>query len=138
MEKYYTPDIEDIRIGYECEVDNRYKIIGKYLIDLQSAQQCLKIGKLKTPYLTKEQIEAEGWEFVTTMTSSNEFRIPFEEVYMKKFKKGYYQFRYSNEHFASISIWDCTDNMKPIQRNLFNGECKSINELRQIQKLLGI
>jgi len=66
--KYYVPDIEDIRVGYECEANLRLvgssqdewrttimKGIGQDVIHYHSQ------GVYRTPYLTKEQIEGEGW-----------------------------------------------------------------------------
>ena len=70
-DQYYTPEIEDITIGYECELlritigeydtkpDNIWvrSIVDKYeFINLSKSTT-------RTPYLTKEQIEKEGWKF---------------------------------------------------------------------------
>ena len=66
---YFVPDIEDIRVGYECEI----KPTGSeeldwmpYVINGDTAFKYYKTkGKgatsIRVPYLTKEQIEAEGW-----------------------------------------------------------------------------
>ena len=68
---YFVPDIEDIRVGYECEI----KPTGSeeldwmpYVINGDTAFKYYKTkGKgatsIRVPYLTKEQIEAEGWVF---------------------------------------------------------------------------
>lgn len=67
---YFVPDIEDIRVGYECEI----KPTGSeeldwmpYVINGDTAFKYYKTkGKgatsIRVPYLTKEQIEAEGWK----------------------------------------------------------------------------
>ncbi len=78
---YFTPDIEDIRVGYECEIcphlgyDNTWiPTVGR--CEQNSAKDCNQdeltydclidgyVG-IRTPYLTREQIEAEGWEDTT-------------------------------------------------------------------------
>src|SRR6187431_1971729 len=81
MSDYFTPQIEDIRVGYECEIcpnlgyDDRWiPTVGKCeeipgngvkscnLDEL--TYDCLIDGHIgiRVPYLTKEQIEAEGWK----------------------------------------------------------------------------
>lgn len=90
MEKYFTPEIEDIRVGYECEMkqpnfsyfrngitrDTLLKILEKeeykpYVIQVFDFQM-LKFsgldGVIRVPYLTKEQIEKEGWKCVSDTT----------------------------------------------------------------------
>src|SRR5674476_935073 len=71
-EEYYIPELEDLRIGYECEVngaglaggqDNWVKDTAKSINNLKGLESFLKAGCLRTSYLTKEQIEVEGWIF---------------------------------------------------------------------------
>ena len=85
-ELYYIPEIEDIRVGYEFELidyaSNNYnqdksackwnKLVLKkeHLFSsydgssfLETCVSCLNFGDLRVPYLTKEQIENEGWKF---------------------------------------------------------------------------
>ncbi len=93
--KYFTPDIENVRVGYECETyhgygsANTYKVgteneISSYwnksIFTEQEARYggdynesgfdnfCddIKKGIVRVPYLYKEQIENEGWKFVQT------------------------------------------------------------------------
>lgn len=79
-ELYYTPKITDIRIGYECEVNwNRgyseefiplnTKLKDEedvYCPDLNDIAIAHDDGyaEFRTPYLTKEQIESEGWVYI--------------------------------------------------------------------------
>jgi hypothetical protein len=56
-DKYFTPDIEDLRVGYECDLlGSKIVIEDRHDLDLSFDHP------LRTPYLTKEQIEAEGWK----------------------------------------------------------------------------
>jgi len=135
--KYYTPSIEDIRVGYECEwkdcdehtweKKNEYPW-EKRIIEADEVEFTIddvEEGRIRTPYLTKEQIEAEGWVEMSPpiISISREFRnIPF-------IKDGYRLDYNINSNQLAITI---------SREFLFYGECKSINELRIICKLLNI
>ena len=60
--KYFTPDIEDIRVGYECEEgswDSKEdkRIWHKYIWPGDRAPDDIEYYAFQTPYLTKEQIK---------------------------------------------------------------------------------
>lgn len=127
--KYYTPDIEDIRVGYECETYATFfnvdmNIQRQEWTKLQLIPNAVKsiiskdvpIDKVRTPYLTKEQIEAEGWEDVST--DQPQFSKAPYRLYLQKDRR--------------IWIRDMFDN------DFYHGKCPSINELRYITKLLNI
>ena len=90
--RYFTPEIEDIHIGYQCEIlwnqnmlseDNWYKIeIGDNQtkdFDFIDYIERIENSKLRVPYLTKEQIEKEGWIF--TEKGFNK-----DNIYIKTYK----------------------------------------------------
>ena len=87
--KYYTPDIEDIRVGYECEIFNPANtdpfILGHYYDSWDKITihrvNMYDVGRkeFRTPYLTKEQIEAEGWIHIGGKLSSYGSQI-FEKI----------------------------------------------------------
>src|SRR5687768_16490771 len=61
---YFTPSIEEIRVGYECETINPVHrgewyptTINKGNISWIEFLDCVRV-----PYLTKEQIEKEGFK----------------------------------------------------------------------------
>ena len=130
--KYFTPDIEDICIGYECEINNTH---GKwesititftnsnsfYKTDI--AEVCLLVEDkyVRVPYLTKEQIEAEGWKVDYTL---GDF-----DYYVKTVNDEEYELEFCYKERININIW---------KRTLYHGECKDINTFRKIIKLLGI
>lgn len=122
--EFYTPDISDIRIGYECElyddddrdwtfikVINQSDLLNVTGLDLQ----------LRVAYLTKEAIEAEGW------TSDEEGT---ENFFIYKNNYRYYLFWYPVQNRVEFG-----DEENEIG---FAGECKSINEFRYICYLLNI
>jgi len=121
---YFTPDIEDIRIGYECEIIDPYT--GNWtnykfkLQEVYGEDNCLVLNFVyRVSYLTKEQIEAEGW-------ISNGKDIP-------TLKKGVYTIWFSSYKFLRIFEEQCSESFP-----LYTGEVKSINEFRYICKLLKI
>lgn len=147
-DKYFIPNIEDFRIGYECEVnwnaayeDDFIPIKLKICDDLEDGTRdcyCSNVdevliayddgyAKFRTPYLTKEQIENEGWK---TERNTSLDDVLFYAQMGNLFKLIY---TYSTK---ILDIWTNDENDKLI--NLFRGECKSINEFRYIMKLLKI
>lgn len=158
-DEYFVPDIEDLRIGYELEAEelrfadnnpddpngkwwkkctissieskednpfNPETISGIWQRDIVYVRTTFR-----TPHLTKEQIEAEGW----ISKSLGDRSIP-------AFIKGNFMMGFNKEtHFISIMPID------PVKWEFVNvgsvwcayqGECKSINEFRYICKLLKI
>lgn len=127
--KYYTPSIEDIRIGYECEILNGYgnwhtinitlgHIFNDLLFHTRDISKELS-GIFRTPYLTKEDIESEGWTH------------KWHEKRVHSWEK---------EDFV-LSAFDDILRIKISYKSgyqLFDGNCLSINELRTISKLIGV
>jgi len=64
--EYFVPDIEDFRFGYEFEKNYSSSGDGWYptkivaYLDFEGLDFYIQEGLLRTSYLTKEQIEAEG------------------------------------------------------------------------------
>ena len=70
--KYFTPELEDLRIGYECQVFNnatgdwqdltltKDNIVG-VLHKLVHLNREYAEKHIRTSYITKEQLEAKGW-----------------------------------------------------------------------------
>lgn len=139
--KYYTPSIEDLHVGYEiesheCSMDERgvpelnYDRWVKMPLDKSYLTTILKYGLrgIRVLYLTQQQIEDEGWTY--SHTNFNDW----------VFKKGIYTFQYLYDKKAGY-ISEITDpHGYGGEENfvIFRGNCKSINEFKQIQKLLGI
>jgi hypothetical protein len=159
MEKYYVPGIEDIKIGYQCEfttdglafeVGNTDDIItGKLGISevVFLVETLYELGMedelskhVRTPYLTKEQIEKEGWEFRKTNKVRWWYEKPFEVCFggipmSPAHKYWEIQLMHDPEYAAiKISAKISDDTLSDI----FEGKCPSINEFRFIQKLLQI
>ena len=91
--------------------------------DIERADMALNLKYLRTPYLTKEQIEAEGWICIGQNSYINN-----NFYYFKKDE------RFLDFNGVTHEIKIAEDSEYPD----YNGECKSINEFRFICKLLKI
>jgi hypothetical protein len=158
---YYTPKLEDLHPGYECEIRDidftqfsysgitpevyenlfrNYTIGGPYSSnpeDYNFLRFAQLIGKndLRTPFLTKEQIEAEGWEF-TGRGVSLWFKHKEDIILM-----------WHGHHLNKLEImFSPHDQVLHINATFIGGEemrffegiCPSINEFRKIIKLCSI
>ena len=122
--KYFTPDIEDVHAGYECEL----LIYAKWepntvkpYTELRSVVKCIKDKVIRVPYLTKEQIEAEEWKF--------DYNLGDFDYYIKTVNDTEYELEFCYKERININIW---------KRTLYHGECKDINTFRKLCKLLHI
>ena len=125
--KYFTPDITDIHVGYELEIrqGNMWKS------DKVQSNDCfcdfVNMDGYRVPYLTKEQIEAEGWEFIKHHAGTEHY--DFE----KNGYSLYVDFDFRGEVYLKIY-----DGEQDNEFNYFSGKCKDINTFRKICKLLEI
>ena len=134
--KYFTPDIEDFHVGYECEilkenwehfVFNVEEIIPVFA---RVNSKTIVSDKIRVPYLTKEKIEAEGWEHVGGKLLSGGFQ---------DYQKDNFSMRYATDtRKLSIMVRDPSYSNEHFQVTILKAECKDINIFRKIIKLLGI
>lgn len=145
--KYYTPRIEDITIGYECEIyeqstNKLIKSVNWHIVSvvlgnseygetvaINKITNYLKQNKIRVPYLTKENIESEGWVFRGSICSDSSCK-GWELSFIKDGMK--YNFSFTQNYQAHIYTWDSTEGTHTI----FRGVIKSINEFRYITKEL--
>lgn len=144
--KYFTPAIEDLRVGYECEM--LQAVIGDYWdgtsipphewLPFKISEFSLHMLKwdketiakyIRVPYLTKEQIEAEGWSTPDFMVSANNDVM---DTISPLIKRPFGNILYCRQFGTLIKISEYGNN------TLFIGECKDITTFRYICKLLGI
>ena len=144
--KYFTPDMEDICIGYELEMNwNRayeerwvpIKILIQneefvYTDELSEIINALDDGmsEARVPYLTKEQLEVEGWK---------QLILNDNEQALLLFSKNGHDLRiYENYIFRFSELIVGMGMMPSWDKVLFEGKCKDINTFRKICKLLEI
>jgi len=127
--KYFTPDIEDLHFGYEAVFRN--DLTGEYepwTIRHVSPDFIYKLEdkRIQAPYLTKEQIEGEGWTFGGVTVGE----------YATDLDDGHFMFIKGDRCFSlhrnnNFDIYGKNDSH-------YVGPIKSINEFRQVLKLLNI
>ena len=141
--KYYTPDIEEVHIGFRLEEkqDSLYAERRKWIVreikyphDIQRVSVALKQplmdGKhVRVKYLDRADIEELGWEYKDKMLA-REVHIfnktaAVGEVRMEFTYKNGLSIQYFNDHFGNY-------------RYMFMGNVKNYNELKKIMKMLGI
>jgi len=144
-EEYFTPDITDIRVGYECEClwccaePREWKLIkitaedNMNTIELPIEEAIYRVidNEIRVPYLTKKQIEAEGWKFVESNKAINilTFKIIVND-------HSWYELDYFTDSKTLLITKYYIHGDEDL--GLYNGECKEINTFRYILKLLGI
>jgi hypothetical protein len=122
MDKYFTPSIEDIRVGYECEIKD---FVGNWI---PYKFEPYESPEIRVPHLSKEQIEAEGW---TPVSEGNEVQWYRDRGNLAL---KLYPDLGPQKNTRVIRIWQEMEH----GNQLFLGECKDINTFRYITKLLGI
>lgn len=146
-EKYYTPDIEDLRIGYKCEVNwargyseefeplntslkDEEGIYDPKLDDIVIAHDD-GYAEFRTPFLTKEDIESEGWVY---SEDSNSFIYDIKNIdsiyYTLIITGDKNRFGFKTIEIQFNSSWNTS--------TIYYGLCPSVNEFRTIMKLLNI
>jgi hypothetical protein len=143
QQKYFIPEIGDIRVGYECEKEDSIKGYEPYTFDLKGVRDVMqdeisdyRETWFRTPYLSKEQIEAEGWK-------ETELSKKVAGDYKRKafIKNNYFliwdTFR---DSYIEITLIDPSKDYRFMNPENFKCTvpCKDINELRYICKLLEI
>lgn len=151
--KYFTPAIEDITIGYECEI--KYPSSGwtKFIVkdtwfgrdgegDFPEIFSCIesRIHDIRVPFLTKEQIEQFNF-FLKYKSIDSWFQINDDKrfntdiqnffgykTYNVFLNYGFHDYRLKiKADFSGGGDWDKSE-------VLYDGECKCINELKRILK----
>ena len=138
-DKYFTPSIEDIRIGYEFEQSSGGRPgypdwVPNCRIDSASEIEYIESGEwvIRVPYLAKEQIEAEGWKFHDNSFKNGYFTktaVRLDGVTQE------FELKYDFDSKVLVIDYDCGDFMNC---GSFDGLCKDINTFRYICKLLNV
>jgi hypothetical protein len=148
--KYFTPDLSEMHVGCEFEMDDTWGGWMKLVLTeelLKHPMVSLGSGNERTPwyhkfrvsYLTKEQIEAEGWEYVKNTATVD---IDICHIFNKNnYMLGWFPFinriallvRDPSRVFDDRGILIEYHNTEK-----YTGECKDINTFRTICKLLKI
>lgn len=151
-DKYYIPKIEDLHVGYECELElpithmfDEYKWKSVILNEADNfnfespafVYTCLSCERLRTLYLTKEQIEAEGWEYLEHEDKNwLEFRRSKKRLGISPIDDAYFMVIYTPSVTKLLVVMRYISTGE--EEAYYDGECKSVNEFRKILGYLGI
>lgn len=147
--KYYTPKLSDFYPGYEYEQyapgtgdEYRKMVFGPTIEEARFIkpvyQQGYESGWFRTAYLTKEQIESEGWHHAATASDGGTMIFGRDKYFTLSYhgENGYYK-AHKPELLTRITVSKI--NSEDLSRDtLFQGEIKSINEFKTLMKWLNI
>lgn len=146
--KYFVPDISEMHVGCEFEMNDTWggwkklvlteELLKQPMIGLGSGNERSPwYWNFRVPYLTKEQIIAEGW---TSFLSVYDKDIVLEKMNYVFFNEesNYMLGWYFNTNEIAILVKDPSLVEDYYNAPTFRGECKDINTLRLICKLLKI
>lgn len=132
--KYYTPNIEDFHVGYECEIRQADKW-EFYRVPYNECLSDLQGDGYRTPYLTQDQLINKEWR---TWNGAGAFEKTNPKFFFSKREENLF----NKKGFILINaMYDFSNHDLVIdkeQERIFIGKCKSINEFRQIIKFLNI
>jgi len=134
-DKYFYPEIEDIFVGYECESTNNGEHWYKWKFEQHNFPALdLEIlnNMYRTQYLTKEQLENEGWKVEGVYPDGSVIMILGDK------SKGWEFLLPSKGNNTIITkLWEIhSDEYK--RSVIYKGECKDINTFYKLKKLLKI
>lgn len=131
--KYFTPSIGDIRIGYQCQIkyfsDSDFEEV---IIDdewtLCVLKEYINDSCLRVPYLTQAHLEERGWVL----------RTEYSGKYRLMFAKDNFLLSYNPENYMLFII--PLDPSKEFyeHQTRYAGTCKDPNTFDYICKLLNI
>ena len=147
--KYYTPNIEDIRIGYEMEWlhkanENSFILDGVEIdtwfpwdydsqgFSIKAFKRFIENNTIRTPYLTDQQIVNEGWEPKEVF---GDYVCIYQKVTKEKGFELVYNFEKHTLMFRKLYFYGLDEEYTNTKLSHDSLECKSINELRDLEKL---
>ncbi len=139
--KYYTPEIEEFHVGFECEqlelrnsnepsVYEEWEVCKIDTYDLKIAIENQKdlSDFFRIKHLDRSDIEELGWVYSSI---SNIYSIELNDM-SSIITNGIWMYIQSNER---IKIIDCRI---PMHEVVFNGYIKNKSELKKLMKMLNI
>ena len=139
MSKYYMPDIEDLYVGFEHEIE----VEGRWFLKIQLPDslsvlyEMIKEDTIRVKYLDREDIESLGWEYFgyNNLTDLVEFRLDQfilsvgeSENTISVYRKLLVQTKEKPEGFFSDDYL----------HQIYEGNIKNKSELKVLMKQLGI
>ena len=136
--KYYTPEIEEFHVGFECEflgegrTDWISVVIDWANMNFISFYENAVKGKYRVKYLDREDIEGLGWRNVT----EDDLGVyAHKEIIWRSDKSK------AGLIYVPKTNWLCvtkTDLLNKSGGTVFAGVVKNKSELKKLMKMLGI
>ena len=139
-DKYYTPEIEEFHVGFECEVVQEAQWVGVevHQADMSYYERRLNTGSLRVKHLDKEDIESLGWEKkeklykkIGVFNGIGDFFT--KKIYCKRDQTEKMVILFYNKRYNHILIYD-----EENKANRFVGTIKNKSELINQLKRCGI
>lgn len=133
--KYYTPEIEEFYIGFECEFIGEARtdwvncVIDWVNMDFITFHRHLAAKQYRVKFLDREDIESLGWKFSLIKANTNR---AFKDLQSNTEKCIGLVLEIRND---KIMIADCRLEFNQI---LFFGTIKNKSELRKLMQMLQI
>ena len=141
--KYYTPKIEDLFEGYEFEHQEYDEFVDVYTDNWVKSgfdsrgglghdlTHDFNDGRVRVPYLSKEQIEAEGWKYLGGFW----WEWPIKDsIYVEEFSNRTLDFRLNFSSPDKYLIMEAYERNSFDWERVFAGPCPTVNELRTLQR----
>lgn len=135
--KYYTPELSEFHVGFECEIQEQPNGIWKQG-KLTEQDMCMFLttiialseGRIRVKYLDNEDVESCGWR------KKNAFGVYEIVASIDGLGKTTYCLQDSNNmRFLQNNVWRITNEW---HETIFFGSIKNKSELKQLMKMLGI
>jgi hypothetical protein len=147
--KYYIPEISEFHVGFEYEQISRLgetwcEMISTTAEDLDAVETEIGMEYVRVPYLTKEDIEAEGWRHEMTFDKEETYKgeyptqIDFEINDTYKIGGGFLTFTPELHEVKIITVDKGFNRDGPNHSVKFNGIIKNKSEFKRILKMIGV
>jgi hypothetical protein len=157
-EKYYYPKKEEIRVGWEGEInwnlgyENTYTPItilypdeeakdgwNCNIDDVLSLAIWDRCAEIRVPFLSEEQLVAEGWEKLSDLSPFTKKPYKFRKYVNLHFNEPHTWIVHCHGDGSQIKIehhWASSWNI--VDEYIYKGKCPDINTFRYLCNLLGI
>jgi hypothetical protein len=134
--KYYTPEIEEFHVGFECEYSDKDNTWVSHVV---KEGEGLRLGNkrdYRVKYLDQEDIESLGFEVsgLGTYPEIEEYLFGVPSLMKDDGSTGNGYWLKFWKKTKKVEITDCT---QVFHRRLFDGVVKNKSELKKVLKMIG-
>jgi len=147
--KYYIPEIEELRVGFECEIQSSYGFqkgifpevlyldtLSGFRADEIGAIEAVKSSNIRVKYLDSEDIESLGFIFNAGVTERTD-RFSYKN-FMLYFNREAKIVRIAEMNRQIVFQRAFPMGVELDYKELFNGTVKNKSKLKQVLKMIGV